>query len=60
MINVHKQLTEAGVKYTTKNIFDGFHGTRYEFPTLADARKAEKATGHNYHGKRGSYYFTLY
>lgn len=59
-MNVNERLTSAGVKFTTKNVFSGFHGTKYEFPTLVDAKKAEKATGFDVHGKRGNYHFILY
>ena len=56
-----QKLTEAGVKFTTEWVMsNGFHGTRYNFPTLRDVRAAEKATGISVRGKRGSFHFILF
>jgi hypothetical protein len=59
-MSVDRKLIEAGVTFTTKQVLSNFWGLQYNFPTLKDARKAEKATGFSVHGKRGNYHFTLY
>jgi hypothetical protein len=63
--DVYTQLSEAGVKFTTKpTMGNGFHGTEFKFPTMKEARKAEKATGFEVKGsnRKGKYglHFTLY
>jgi hypothetical protein len=59
-MQTERKLMAAGVKYTTKPVFSHFFGRQYNFPTLKEARKAEKVTGHTVHGKAGNYHFTLY
>ena len=57
---IKEKLYNAGVKFEAIPVFSNFYGTQYNFATLKDARKAEKATGISFHGKRGKYHFTLY
>ena len=57
---IKDKLYNAGVKFTATPVFSNFYGVQYDFASLKDARKAEKATGIPVHGKRGKYHFTLY
>lgn len=59
-IRIGKQLSDAGVEFTTKSVFSSFHGTMFMFPTLKDVKKAEKATGIDVQGRRGNYHFIVY
>jgi hypothetical protein len=57
-------LKDAGVEFTARDVFSDFWGTEYKFPTMKDARKAEKVTGIPVSGsnRKGHYglNFTLY